>query len=265
MSADVTARFGLGEVKMFERIDRLNRSNKGCPVSLGVLGALAAVLLCLITAPPVEAQQCIPFICYVDLGPNPAFICPNSTVYPPAGRRSDPVVITEFNPGCDVSFWKAAVVQVNVPPECSGLTVWLEYAGTPQGWTAHIGDSPTNDGFAGDAGSLPLGENAEVQILHETLSAYSNATQPPVDRLAFQDMSLTDGSVKFVVKDQFVSWGQPYSAFSTPSLKKLFFLPTDGSGNRTLYVGLNRVVAPADGPNGSRNGCGARHAILLVQ
>lgn len=242
----------------------IHRPQKVYSVPLRALGVLAAVLLCL-AAVPARAQTCQPFICYVDLGPNPSFICPNSTVYPPAGRRSDPIVITAFNPGCDVNFWKAAVVQVNVPPECSGVTVWVEYAGLPAGFTVNIGDSETNDGFAGDAGSLPIGQNAELQILHEDLTVYSNATAPPVDTLAVQHLALQDGALKFVVKDQSVSWGNPYSILSTPSLKKLFYLPTDGSGNRTVYVGLNRTISPANGQNLSRNGCGARHAILFVQ
>ena len=235
---------------MFGKIDRLWKTG--------------AVLLSLAAAP--AGAQCVPYICYVDLGPSPAFICPNSAVYPPAGRRSDPIVITQDNPGCDVNFWKAAVVQVNVPPECSGVTVWVEYAGTPIGWSVDIGDSDTNNGFGGDAGSLPLGQNAEVQILNETLGVYTAADNPGgVDTIASQHLALRDGALKFVVKDQFVSWGNPYSALSTPQLDQLFFLPTGGTGNRTLYVGLNRVISPVNGQNLSRNGCGARHAILFVQ
>lgn len=248
-------------------LERTHRPQNLSTNPVRLLGALATVLLCLIAAAPAGAQPpaCQPYICYVDLGPNPAFICPNSAVYPPAGRRSDPIVITQHNPGCDVNFWKAAVVQVNVPPECSGVTVWVEYAGDPVGFTVNIGDSETNDGFAGDAGSLPIGQNAEVQILNENLTLYSAASAPPVDTLATQHLALRDGSVKFVVKDQYLSWGQPYSLFATPSLQKLFFLPTGGSGNRTVYVGLNRVISPVNGQNTFRNGCGARHALMFIQ
>lgn len=238
---------------MFARFDRR------------ALGVLAALLLGLSGVAPVEAQGCIPFICYVDLGPSPAFICPEATVYPSAGRRLDPIVNTSVNPGCDVNFWKAAVVQVNVPAGCTGVTVLVEYAGVPEGFTVNIGDSETNDGFAGDAGSLPIGQNAELQVLHENLTVYSNAAAPPVDTLAVQHLALQDGALKFVVKDQSVSWGNPYSVLATPSLQKLFFLPPPGTGNRTVYVGLNRVISPVNGPNGFRNGCGARHAIMWVQ
>lgn len=240
---------------MLERIDRF-------------LVVLTAALLCAAVAAPAQAQTCQPFICYVDLGPSPAFICPNSAVYPPAGRRLDPIVITPDNPGCDVNFWKAAVVQVDVPAGCTGVMALVEYSGDPKGWTVNIGDSVTNNGFGGDAGSLPLGQNAEVQVLNETLSAYSAADNPAgVDTIASQHLALRDGALKFVVDDQFVSWGQPYSSLATPQLQQLFFLPATppAGGNRTIYVGLNRVISPANAQNLSRNGCGARHAILWVK
>lgn len=220
-----------------------------------VLGAVVAVA----TGP--AAAQCPPFLCYVDLASGQS-VCPNTAVY--LNIQLHPIVATPDNVGCDVNFWKAMMVQVDLPAGCSGVTVWVEYAGLPKGWTLNIGDSETNNGFAGDSGSLPLGQNAEVQILDENMSIYSAATAPPVDRLTLQHLALTDGAVKFVVKDQFVSWGQPYGDLETPSLNKLFFL-SPSNANRTIYVGFNRVVAPINGQDTSRNGCGARHALLFTQ
>lgn len=216
------------------------------------LGSIAAV---------PASGQCPPFLCYVDLASGQT-VCPNAAVYP--NIQVHPIVATADNAGCDLNFWKAAMVQVDVPPECSGVTVWVEYVGQPKGWTLNIGDSETNNGFAGDSGSLPTGQNAEAQILDENMSVYSAASAPPVDRLTLQHLALTDGAVKFVVKDQFVSWGQPYGDLETPSLSKLFFLGPNNA-NRTLYVGFNRVVLPINGQDTNRNGCGARHAIIFTQ
>jgi hypothetical protein len=246
----------------------------------GLVSALAAVLLlAALAAAPAGAQTCPPFICYIDLTPTgapypisgvPAFICPNNTVYPAAGRRAELTVPTSFNPGCTTTDWLAAVVQVDVPLGCSGIKVLVDYDGAPEGWTVNIGDSPTNNGFAGDSGSLPLGQNAEVQILDSTLSVFHGATAPPVDQIAHAQLALQDGSIKFVVEDQFLSWGNPYTFLDAHQfVKNLFFLPDPvGAGeNRTLYVGLNRVVFPADPPGQdvSRNGCGARHAIIWTE
>jgi hypothetical protein len=226
------------------------------------LGVFALVTLTAIPA----AAQCPPFICYVDLVQG-ASICPNDPVYPAASRNIAPIVIDADNPNCTPGPF-AAVVQVNIPDACTGVSVLVEYGGLPDGWTVNIGDSPTNNGFAGDSGSLPTGQNAEVQILDEDLSVYSAASAPPVDRLATAHLALTDGWVRFVVKDQYLSWGQPFSDVETPSLGKLFFIPTPpvtAPANRTIYVGLNRVILPVGAPSSSRNGCGARHALIFTQ
>ena len=228
------------------------------PIALGVfaLAAFAAV---------PAAAQCPPFICYVDLVQG-AYICPNTAVYPTASINIAPIVIGADNPNCSPGSF-AAVLQVSIPTGCTGVSVLVEYGGLPDGWTVNIGDSETNNGFAGDSGSLPNGQNAEVQILDEDLSVYSAASAPPVDRLALAHLALTDGSVRFVVKDQYLSWGQPFSDLETPSLQKLFFIPTapTAPANRNIYVGLNRVIAPVGAASSSRNGCGVRHALLFTQ
>ena len=162
----------------------------------------------------------------------------------------------------------AAVVQVNVPLGCSGIKVLVDYDGEPEGWTVDIGDSETNNGFAGDGGSLPPGQNAEVQILDSTLSVFHAGAAPPIDEVAHAQLALQDGAIKFVVENQFLSWGNPYSYLDAHQvLNNLFFLPDPvGAGeNRTLYVALNRVIYPATGQDTARNGCGARHAIIWTE
>lgn len=239
--------------------------HKALPRSL-VSAALGVLALVAFTAIPAAAQ-CPPFICYVDLVQGSA-ICPNDSVYPAAARHIGPTNVDANNANCTPGQDFAAVVQVNIPDACTGVSVLVEYGGLPDGFTVNIGDSPTNDGFAGDAGSVPAGQNAEVQILDEDLSVYSAASAPPVDRLAMAHLGLTDGSVRFVVKNQYLSWGQPFSDLETPSLEKLFFIPTPpvvAPANRTVYVGLNRVISPVGGARMGRNGCGARHALMFTQ
>jgi hypothetical protein len=235
-----------------------------------VAAPLVAALALLALGAAPAAANCPPFICYFDSTPPVGgnFICPNSAVYPAAGRRADPVVNTNFNPDCNAADWLAAVVQVNVPLGCSGIKVVVDYDGEPEGWTLNVGDSDTNNGFAGDGGSLPLGQNAEMQILDSTLTVYHAGDAPPIDQLALAQLALEDSAFKVVVEDQFVSWGNPYANLDAhQALQNLFFLPDPvGAGeNRTLYVGLNRVIAPATGQNTGRNGCGVRHAIIWTE
>lgn len=226
--------------------------------------ALAAIFLLALAAQPAAAV-CTPFLCYVDLANGGGSICgPGFTPL-----QSHPVVTTSTNPTCNTSpaAFRAVVVKVDLNPGCSGVAVLVEYEGEPEGFTVNIGDSETNNGFAGDSGSVPIGQNAEVQILHEDLAVYSAASAPPVDQIGSQHLALKDGAIQFVIKDQFVSWGQPYSALATPSLNKLFFLPATPTApdNHTIYVGLNRVIHPIGGQDTFRNGCGARRALLVMQ
>ncbi len=164
------------------------------------------------------------------------------------------------NADCAPATAYATVVRVTVPPGCHGAEVWLDYAGEPHGWTLDIGDSETNNGFGGDGGTLPAGQNAELQILDQRLTGYNAASAPPVDTIISQSLGLTDGALRFEVSNQSVSWGQPLTTLATPSLEQLFFLPDHPMlpENRDIFVGLNRSVGSSD-----RNGCGLRRAMVM--
>jgi len=158
--------------------------------------------------------------------------------------------------------WKQAVLKIGVPAGCTQANVVVEYEGLPCGWTVNLGDSATNNGFGGDAGTSPP-FNAELQILNENLSVYNGSSNPAlVDNLATAHLALTDAALKFVVKDQFVSWGNPYTFLQTPNNKILYDLtnPSDRDP-RTLYLGLNRVIASTAG----RTGYGARRALVTFK
>lgn len=228
----------------------------------------AAVLLAALVATPAAAQ-CPQALCYVDLDAGGGTLC-NTTVYPtltpataPATQPSNPFIMPgPASATCAGGSFRATVVEVDVPPGC-GVAVWVQYQGDPDGWTVNIGDSVTNNGFGGDAGTLPAGQNAEVEVLDELVRLWSAADNPTdVEALATQHLALRDGALNFVVQDQYVSWGQQYTALETPDLERLFFLPASpvAPENRTIYVGLNRTIGDP-----SRNGCGARRALIHVR
>lgn len=220
--------------------------------STPVLLALAVLLLS--GAAAAEAQQCVPFLGYVDLNSGGGEIL-TSPLFEFLGESD----ATDDCPGS----YRAGVLKVTIPTTCSCAVVWVEYVGEPHGWTLNVGDSPTNNGFGGDAGSAPPGQNAEVDVLDQRLTVWSAADNPAeVDPLLVQHLGLTDGTLKILVCDQSVSIGQPLSKLETPDLERLFFLADDPGSpdNRTIYVGLNRTVASP-----GRNGCGARRALAIVQ
>jgi hypothetical protein len=232
---------------------------------------LAAVVL---LAPALAQAQagCVRHLAYVDLitggvvdttGVNPnnpgALEVLRLT---PAGTLADSITTDQ----CTRPNWFTAVVRVDLPPQCNRAVVWLDYDGVPADWTLNIGDSDTNNGFGGDAGTSG-GRNAEVEVLHQQLRVWSAADNPAdVDPLVTQQLGLQEGALRFTVQDQKITWGQPYNSMETPDLERLFFLPANpgASEDRVVYVGLNRVVAPLGGP-ASRTGCGVSKAMVMFE
>jgi len=218
----------------------------------------ACVIAATLALPSMATAQCNPNglgVHYLDLK-LPFDISPSSFGNP----AEDATMLLEGptpNPDPECQGWFSALVKISIPEGCSRAHIWLEYEGMPTGWTVNIGDTLTNNGFGGDQGE-PDSE-AELQVLDETLSVYSVATSPGVvDLLAQEDMGLTDGALQICVGDQFVSWGQPFTALETPSSELLFKLPDPASAEpNTVYLGVNRVVA---GTN--RRGCGVRRVLI---
>lgn len=163
------------------------------------------------------------------------------------------------SPGCtDGSLM--SVIEIEIPDECTQANVLIEYEGDPSGWTAHLGDSMTNNGFGGDDGTTV--NNAELQILDHELRVYNAADNPiDVDGLARHQLALEDGALRLTVSNQAVGWGQPRSALETPDLERLFAIPDNTADGRKVYLGLNRVVS---GPGG-RTGCGARRVLVSFE
>jgi hypothetical protein len=185
---------------------------------------------------------------YTTLGSYVSFLMPPQ---PPATGCSD----------------ERATLKIVIPGGANGCTqanIVVEYESTPQGWSTNLGDSPTNDGFAGDAGTTV--HSAELWILNEDLSlAPANVLASfglGIDNpLVTQHLALTDGSLKFVVKNQFVSWGNPYSLVQEPATKNLFAIPdttVTAADQRAIYLGLNQVITGRS----DRTGCGARRVMI---
>jgi hypothetical protein len=158
------------------------------------------------------------------------------------------------------------VAQINIPTGCTAAIVDTDYEEKPFAWTLNIGDSPTNDGFAGDAGTTV--HNAELWILNDDLWLADAGGAPSLidDPLIFNHVFMKDGALKFLVKDQFVSWGQPYQSVQSPTNKLLFALPDTTvapADQSSIYAGFNRVISGA--PWNGREGCGLRAAMIRFQ
>jgi hypothetical protein len=163
------------------------------------------------------------------------------------------------NPYC--SGWSAALLRLDLAPDCHEAEIAVEYY-KPTAWTVHIADSPTNDGYGGDAGTTPY--NAELWINQSILWVASNRSPGGNDNeLAQENLDLNYGALKFVVKNQSISWGPPYNVLETPGTKKLFALPdpSNAAEGYSVYLGLNRVVAN----DAVRQGCGLQRAMITIE
>jgi len=163
-----------------------------------------------------------------------------------------------------VAGWKQAALRIAIPAGCTQANVVVEYEGLPCGWTVNLGDSPTNDGFGGDAGSTV--HNAEIQIKDENLSVYNaSGNAALVSNLATAHLALTDSALKLVVKNQFISWGNPYTFMTSTAASSLLFAipdPTVAAADQSaVYLGLNRVITGRP----DRVGYGARRVLVTFK
>lgn len=237
-----------------------------------LLSSISILALLVLFAPPAaQAQVCVPHLTYVDLIQGRVIDSPGAPIF----VVDDPIMrneVSDLKPAlelpddfaCADKPWHSALMVVEIPPQCSRLVIWLDYLGDPDGWSVNIGDSATNNGFGGDRGTAPEGQNAEVEVVGEVLRVFSAADNPgDVDTLATLHLALRDGALRFTVEDQRLTWGQPFSALETPDLERLFFLPPNpvAPENRTIFIGINRVVF---GP-GNRIGCGVSKALVMFE
>ncbi len=216
--------------------------------------------LVLAAAPAAVQAQCPTGLVGLDLktgvGYTVAPLPAGSVGFTPGGTLS-PVPVTASCPAA--AGWKMAALRIVIPANCTQANVVVEYEGLPSAWSVNLGDSPTNDGHAGDSGSTT--NDAELWVLNEDL-ALTNGGAAPDNPSFFQHVSLTDGSLKFVVKNQYVSWGQPFARAQAPASKNLFAIPdTDptvpAADKRAIFLGLNRVIGGTH-----RTGCGARRVLI---
>ncbi len=232
-----------------------------------------AFILLLAGAPAVQAA-CPAGFAFLDLKTGAAYTTLGSNVsflnFPVLEYPGVVPGIPAPVPAAGCSGWKMAALKIVIPGApnaCTQANIVVEYEGTPKLWSTNLGDSPTNDGFAGDGGTT--NHEAEIWVLDEnlslapadTLSTFGLGLDNP---LVMQHLSLTDSSLKFVVKNQFVSWGQPYSLVQEPATKNLFAIPdtsVPAADQRAIYLGLNRVITGRS----DRTGCGARRVMITFQ
>ncbi len=147
----------------------------------------------------------------------------------------------------------------------------VEYDGMPTDWTVNIGDSRTNNGFGGDGGTQS--NDAEAQILDDTLSVYANDTigPPEVNRLLVNlpGFASEDSTVNFEVSDQFLEWDNNSDTsgnLNSPFLYALNGQPdSEGPINYDIFAAFNRVIAGGTSPSAGRIGSGVDTVTITLR
>jgi subtilisin len=159
----------------------------------------------------------------------------------------------------------------SIDQQCKEAGLVVEYEGLPTGWTVDIGDSATNDGYGGGSFGT-TGSCAEVYVANvpnSVLMANKHCHAPqlaaalpllPTPSL----LSLRDGALKFLIRDQFLSAGQPYATPATSELPNTFHIPDTIGPNPDgykIYTGINRVINQGS----PRVGTGVRRVYIVMQ
>jgi len=159
------------------------------------------------------------------------------------------------------------VIGINLDPAKTSfteVTFNVEYKKKAQGWTVNIGDSISNNGFAGDGADQS--NDAEVQILDNVLSVYGSDFTPPEVRLLLKTSPVVEGkraSILLTVKNQFLSWSYN-GRKSELSSQYLYALngqhDDEGPLNYDIYAAFNRTIETSD-----RIGSGVRKITVELK
>jgi hypothetical protein len=227
--------------------------------------------------------------CVIDLhGPHAPKLSANCTTEPWSRylRFTLPDRIADSNK----DGWWETVVEIALDPavECGGANFRIHFEDPIDEWSVNIGDSPTNNGLGGDAGTT--NDSAELQVCEGLLSVFTAAT-PNMGTLRFDrilDLNLPPLGGKYAdvkISDQSLSFDMPgvlaghrplHWKLQTPIFGLLYALvPRAASSgpegarkkDKGIYAAFNRVVFEADKTTetrATRVGTGVRRVEITL-
>ncbi|PVD31302.1 hypothetical protein C0Q70_06714 [Pomacea canaliculata] len=136
------------------------------------------------------------------------------------------------------------VLKLTFGPQRVRAHIQMTLTNNPTGATFHIGDSETNDGFAGDDGTQA--NDAEVHSIGKTIYFYGRDRSPDISfGLLYSRPNFLTTSVIMDIADEFASAdsGNSFLLMNTPKLFALNGQPDlEGPVNKDVYLGMNRVI-----------------------
>jgi len=162
------------------------------------------------------------------------------------------------------------VLRIDLDPArgCGCVVFRVAFDRQPAGHVVDIGDSPTVDGFGGDAGTTP--KAAEVHLEDRSLSVYSDLVHHTVDNLLGLELPDLGGRVlELRVCDQFLGFGITGAAHGglrgemhAVNSQRLFTVTEE---DHSLWAAFNRVIHVRGGrPAQGRSGSGVRRVEIYL-
>jgi hypothetical protein len=183
--------------------------------------------------------------------------------------------------------WWETVVEIALDPskECGGAKLRIHFEDPVGAWSVNVGDSPTNNGYGGDAGTTRYA--AEMQIREGLLTVYTAAIpqlgSPRFDAILewtlpalggrHVDVEVGDQSLVFDMPGAFAGDRPLHWKLGTPVGGALYSLaPRAGPEgpeaasvkDKGLYAGFNRVIGEAGPGHGRRIGTGVRRVAITL-
>jgi uncharacterized protein YgiM (DUF1202 family) len=146
-----------------------------------------------------------------------------------------------------------ALLEINLAPnyEYDHVRFEIEYDAMPTGWLVNIGDSASNNGYAGDGATQS--NDAEVQIVDTTLMIFGSdytplEVSPDGSRLLLNTEYLAQNRpISLEIGDGYVSWETLQGHQEAMESPYLFALKgqddLEGDSNYTIFAAFNRVIS----------------------
>jgi len=188
------------------------------------------------------------------------------------GCHTSPLSVLVTPVDSDGDGWFEACIHVDLSPGFGNTKILVEtkYGPPPSGWTFNVGDSLTNNGFGGDAGTQFY--DSEAQVLNNTLTVFANDNGPGdrISEVIFP--SLAGQGVCYEIRDQFIGWSRGLwtGSSSTPNPTQMLFAlvgqfdpgPGNPGINYDIFICGNRVVNGSSPTTRVGNGLQLMHIQL---
>jgi hypothetical protein len=176
----------------------------------------------------------------------------------------------------DANGWHEVVLQLDPDPRrgCGCAVFRITYEGKPTGYTVNIGDSPTNDGYGGDAWSSRF--DAEILVARSDLDAFGAERQdspaetrifglhglPLADRVL--ELEICDQSVRFAL-DELDGFFNTFTSSELIAIRAAAQEDDGAAADSRIYAGFNRVIHRRSGrPSHDRFGSGVRRVEISL-